>query len=91
MNTEYLGKKLKQFRMKSGKSQLCVETEADLSPGTLSRIENGITNPNKETILKIAKILNLNGLETASLFGIEIEAEILLNKFPHSLMQTYKS
>lgn len=54
-------------------SQLALEVAINLSPGTISRIENGIINPNKETILKIAKALNLNGVETASLFGIQIE------------------
>lgn len=72
MNKYTLGSKIRAFRMKSGKSQFRVEIEIGLSAGVLSRIENDITNPDKETILKIAYALNLNGVETASLFGIEI-------------------
>lgn len=73
MDTFDLGLKIKSYRLNSGKSQLLVELETQLSPGVMSRIENGLTNPNKETILRIAQVLNLNGVETASLFGIDIK------------------
>jgi len=43
-----------------------------LSPGHLSRIENGEIKPQKDTIIKIAYALRLNTREIASLFGIDI-------------------
>ncbi|MCA9381201.1 helix-turn-helix domain-containing protein [Candidatus Dojkabacteria bacterium] len=42
-----------------------------------SRIENGLVNPTKETIIAIAKALNLKTEEIASLFGIELDKESL--------------
>lgn len=66
-----LGQKIKQFRKHAGLSQLALELEIEASPGHLSRIENGQINPTKEIIVDIAKALNLNTKEIASLFGIE--------------------
>lgn len=42
------------------------------SPGRISKIENGRINPDKETIIDIAKALELETHEIASLFGIEV-------------------
>ncbi len=58
-----IGKRLKYFREKKGLSQSQLETEADLSFGSISRTENGLTNPTKETLLKIADLLKLNNEE----------------------------
>jgi transcriptional regulator with XRE-family HTH domain len=44
--------------------------EIDASPGSLSRIEHGITNPSKETLLKIADVLKLTKDEKTKLFGL---------------------
>lgn len=67
-----IGQKIRQFRKRAGMSQLALETEIGLSPGHLSRIENGQIEPQKETIVNIAYALKLNTREIASLFGIEI-------------------
>lgn len=64
-----LGKKLRFFRTRAGVSQQEIENEIGLSSGTLSRIENGETNPTKETLFKIIKLLKLGKLETEYLIG----------------------
>lgn len=63
------GKKIRYFRERVNESQLNIELAMNASPGTLSRIENGQTNPTKETLLKISRYLKLNRLETAYLLG----------------------
>jgi len=67
MNT--LGNKIRVFRKLKGFSQLELELAVGLSTGTISRIENNDINPPKETILKISKVLKLNGLELEYLIG----------------------
>lgn len=71
------GQRIKQFRKRAKVTQLELELRINASFGSISRIENGITNPTKETLLEIAKALNLNPLETAMLFGILIENSVL--------------
>ncbi|MCA9381978.1 helix-turn-helix domain-containing protein, partial [Candidatus Dojkabacteria bacterium] len=44
--------------------------EIDASFGSLSRIENDQTNPTKETLMKIAKVLNLREDEISYLLGV---------------------
>ena len=68
-----IGHLIKDYRLKSGKSQMIIECEIGLSLGMLSRIESGKVNPTKETILKIAKSLELDPVETAKLFGINVQ------------------
>lgn len=68
-----LGERIKYFRQRANLTQIELELMIDVSFGSISRIENNITNPNKETLLLIANAINLNSIETASLFGIEIE------------------
>lgn len=58
-----LGRKLYAFREDRKLSQSRLEVEAELSFGTISRIENGLTNPTRETLLKISKVLELDNLE----------------------------
>ncbi len=67
-----IGQKIKQFRKRAGLSQFALELAIDASPGSISKTENGKTNPMKETIIDIANTLQLNTKEIASLFGIEV-------------------
>jgi len=67
-----LGQKIRRFRKRAGLSQLALELAIEASPGSLSRIENGKVNPTKETIIEIARVLELETREIASLFGIEV-------------------
>lgn len=64
-----IGRRLKYFRLRKKLSQLNLEIEAELTSGVISRIENGIINPTKETLLVIAKKLNLNNNELLYLLG----------------------
>ncbi len=66
-----LGEKIKYYRDGAGLSQLALGTEVGLHSGHLSRIETGKIKPKKETIILIAKALNLKPREIAFLFGIE--------------------
>lgn len=59
MNELSLGRKIYVLREERKLSQSKLEVEAGLSFGTISRIENGVINPTKETIIKIAKALEL--------------------------------
>ncbi len=47
-----------------------LEVMADLSMGSLSRMENNHINPTKETLFRIAKVLKLTPEETIDLFCI---------------------
>lgn len=58
-----LGRRLYSFRKKRNMSQSGIEVEADLSFGTVSRIENGLINPTKETLHRIAKVIDLDDYE----------------------------
>lgn len=60
-----LGRKLYAFREDRKFSQSRLEVEAELSFGTISRIENGLINPTKETLYKLANALGLNDTEFA--------------------------
>lgn len=64
-----LGKKIRFFRLRANISQQEIENEIGLSSGTMSRIENGETNPTKETLFKIMKLFNLGKLENEYLVG----------------------
>ncbi|MFS8131462.1 MAG: helix-turn-helix domain-containing protein [Candidatus Dojkabacteria bacterium] len=74
INQEYLklGQKIRNFRIRTGRSQLELEIEMESSSGSLSRIENGEVNPTKETLMKLITILNLSSFEAATLFGFEM-------------------
>lgn len=52
-------------------SQMGLELEANLAFGTISRIENKMTNPTKETLFRITEILNLNKEEFLQLMCYE--------------------
>lgn len=69
MNCYKVGKKVKTFRLRSGMSQLDLELEIGASSGSICRIERGITNPTKETLVKISNALSLSLTEKIGLFG----------------------
>lgn len=89
MSNLSLGQKIKKYRLRSGKSQLDLELETGLSTGTLSRIENGVINPTKETIIAISKALELTDEQIASLFSLNVyntlELLKVINKFSEEL------
>ena len=66
-----LGEKIKFFRKELGYSQSYLELETDLAFGVLSRIENNLINPTKETILKISTALNLDDSDVAYLLSLQ--------------------
>lgn len=68
-----VGQKLKYFRKRAGLSQLDLGTEAHMAEGSVSRMENGLINPSKETIFKIADLLKLNPRELDYITGITAE------------------
>lgn len=70
-----LGQRIKYFRKRSKLSQMELELRINASFGSVSRMENGITNPTKETLFSIAEALELSAVETATLFGINISEE----------------
>lgn len=66
---KHLGRKLKYFRQRAKISQFKLEDQLGLSNGSLSRIENEMINPTKETMMKIITALKLSKLETDYLIG----------------------
>lgn len=64
-----IGQKLKFFRKRLGISQLDLEVSADLSEGSISRIENDLIVPLSDTLRKISKYLKLNSREISYLNG----------------------
>lgn len=73
MNNNQTGQRIRHFRKRVGITQLELELRIDASFGSISRMENGQTNPTKETLFLIAEALRLDPYETAYLFGIELE------------------
>lgn len=67
-----LGQKIRHFRKRAGYSQMQLELDIEASHGSISRIESDKVNPTKETIVDIAKTLELETIEIASLFGINL-------------------
>jgi len=72
MKNIHCGQRIRQFRKRSNLSQMELELRIGAAFGSVSRMENGITNPTKETLFAIADALNLSAVETAILFGINI-------------------
>jgi len=64
-----LGRKLYAFREDRKISQTKVEVETGLSFGTISRIENNVINPTKETLNRISSFLRLDSSEFNYLIG----------------------
>ena len=67
-----LGEKIRKFRTRAGLSQLDLECKIGAASGSVSRIESGRVNPTKETLLKIVKVLDLQTVQIASLFEIQL-------------------
>ena len=59
MNKNNLAIRLKNFRKKKGMSQESLAEESGLSLRTIQRIEKGETNPNGESLKRIANALNV--------------------------------
>lgn len=70
---QQIGPRLKRFREAKGYTQQELELAIGTSFGHLSRIESGKLNPTKETLLKIAKILQLDDEEIRYLIGVELD------------------
>jgi transcriptional regulator with XRE-family HTH domain len=70
-----LGQKVRFFRKRKKISQLELELTISAAGGSISRIENDVVNPTKETLFEIAEAFKLTSHETAYLFGIVIEEE----------------
>jgi len=79
-NEPTLGQKIRMYRERAGLSQMELELEIGASPGSLSRIENGQTNPTKETILRLAKHTSLSDLELNDLLSIRLDEFVDLLK-----------
>jgi transcriptional regulator with XRE-family HTH domain len=69
--TQTYGRKLRQLRLSRCISQMQLEIAADLSVGSISRMENNHINPTKETLFKIAGVLQLTSEEAVELFCIK--------------------
>jgi len=54
------GVKLKRARINAGKTQLELAKESGIDRATISLIENGHENPRTDTVLKLAKVLNVS-------------------------------
>lgn len=67
-----LGQKIREFRKRVGMSQMEVEIAINGSNGMLSRIENGVVDPSKETLSRLANILELNSTEIMDLLDLNI-------------------
>lgn len=67
-----IGEKIRKFRQGQSLSQMDLEMEIGASTGSISRIENNLVKPTKETLSKIAKALKLKPSEVADLLGLKI-------------------
>ncbi|NKB78107.1 MAG: helix-turn-helix domain-containing protein [Gammaproteobacteria bacterium] len=54
-----IGTQVKQFRIKQGMTVADLAREAQLSPGMLSKVENGMTSPSLATLNSLSKALNV--------------------------------
>lgn len=75
------GNKIKYFRKRASLSQFELELKAGFANGVICRIEKGLTNPSKETLHKIAQVLNLSQVELAYLFGINLAVTNQLTEY----------
>lgn len=88
INSPTLGEKLRYFRKRANLSQLTLETEIEASAGSISRIEKGIINPTKETVLNIAEALTLNDIEISYLIG-KLAIPATLKEVDNAKAETY--
>jgi transcriptional regulator with XRE-family HTH domain len=68
-----LGDKLKFYRRNRNLSQMDLELAINAAFGSISRFENNIISPSRETILRIAKVLDLKPEMTADLMDIRVQ------------------
>lgn len=80
LHIQTLGERIKFFRLRLELSQMELEIKADISSGTISKVEGNLISPNKETILKIANALKMDSKEIAYLFEVNLYKEELNNK-----------
>jgi transcriptional regulator with XRE-family HTH domain len=80
-----VGDKIRKFRKRSGISQFELELRIEASPGSISRIENGLVNPTKETLGKIIQVLNLKMHDSATLYELGTEELPKLVKLANKL------
>lgn len=84
-----VGNKIKNYRQKLKLSQMDLELNMGAANGSISRIENGIVKPTKETLSKISKALKLKPSEVADLLGLKIfspeELIVAINTFSKCL------
>ncbi len=66
------GSRIRAIRKHKGLSQLQLEVLIGASFGSISRIENGLTNPTKETIFAIINSLQLTLEEAMFLFHLDV-------------------
>jgi transcriptional regulator with XRE-family HTH domain len=71
-NHNSLGERIRFFRQRAELSQLQLELKSGVSVGSLTRIERNIVSPTKETIAKLAVVLNLDAKELAYLYEINL-------------------
>jgi transcriptional regulator with XRE-family HTH domain len=77
MSEPILGAKIREFRQRAGMSQFDLELELGMSAGSLSRIENNQTNPTKETILNLIRVLDIKHSEASVLFNLNVKQELV--------------
>ena len=63
MNKNYLALKVKELRLKRGLSQEALAEESGLSRRTIQRIELGESNPNGDSLKRLANALQVNADE----------------------------
>lgn len=63
MNKNYLALKVKELRLKKGMSQEALAEESGLSRRTIQRIELGESNPNGDSLKRLADALQVNADE----------------------------
>jgi transcriptional regulator with XRE-family HTH domain len=67
-----LGEKIKLFRERASMTQMDLELSANLSFGTVSKLERDLRDPGKRVLFKLIEALDLDPKEAAYLFEINI-------------------
>jgi len=75
MLSHEVGSLLKRLRKQKGITQLDLAHSCGIDPATISKIENGKSSPNRETIVSIFQKLGFDTNGTINLFFTEDEAE----------------
>ena len=70
MSNLSLGQKIKLYRQRAKLSQFELEIEIGASAGSISRLENNLVNPTKETLLHLSQVLDLSFDEKVDFFGL---------------------